>query len=216
MRYCAVRGCPPGRPPAVTYHRIPAEGNPQRSIWLEACNITNAEGRGRLDICSKHFEDEDFNNSTPDRAVPSRRSARVSIATTTTTRRTLRPGAVPSRNLHADDWADIVVEPDEDEDAGVGEVTAAGDQGHRSTQVSVATTTTTTGTRSGQSQGRDPLDSSFSAPSDEEEKETSDDEEAAIDYANLNKDGIITEQAELIAKLRKKLRNNRVGPCTIH
>ena len=142
MKYCAVRGCPPGRPPAVTYHRVPAEGNPQRSIWLEACNIRNAEGRGRLNICSKHFEEEDFNNPTTAGAVPSRRSARflasrVSIATTTTTtRRTLRPGAVPSMYLHADDFADLASEPDDDAGDQVHEVTAAGDQGHPSSQVS--------------------------------------------------------------------------------
>ena len=200
LRYCAVRGCPPGRSPAVTYHRIPAEGNPQRSIWLEACNIRNAEGRGRLNICSKHFEDEDFTNSTttPQTLHPgadtSRRSARVST-TPTTTRRLLRPGAVPSRNLHADDWADIVMDS---VDAGVGE------QVHPSTQETDATTVT----RSGQSQPTDPLDSSFAEEDDEEL-------EVAIDYANLDKDGIIAEQAELIAKLKSKLRNKTVGACTI-
>ena len=82
LRYCAVRGCSPGRPPAVTYHCLPKKHNRKRDEWIAACRITHLqiEADPKLKVCSKHFYPQDFNDSN---AV----------------RRRLRPGAVPSRNL---------------------------------------------------------------------------------------------------------------------
>ena len=89
LRYCAVRGCSPGRPPAVTYHRLPKKNKRQRDEWIAACRITTlqmeAAERDRILVCSKHFNPDDFND------------AKYSGADRV--RRTLRLGAVPTRNL---------------------------------------------------------------------------------------------------------------------
>ena len=77
MRYCAVRGCSPGRPPAVTYHRLPKKNKRKRDAWIKACGISDDE---RSQVCSKHFNPEDFNDSNG-------------------IRRTLRPTAIPSKKL---------------------------------------------------------------------------------------------------------------------
>ena len=80
---CAVPGCPTKRSEkGVSFHKIPTLDNrgrpdPNREPWLQACRITDAEGRGELRICSKHFRLTDYKPS----------SAR------------LFPGAVPSLNL---------------------------------------------------------------------------------------------------------------------
>ena len=81
--YCAVPGCPPSRrSDHVRFHRVPTvdtrgRPDPRREKWLQACSITDADERGSLVICSKHFLLQDYKPF----------SAR------------LIPGAVPSQNL---------------------------------------------------------------------------------------------------------------------
>ena len=81
--YCAVPGCPPSRrSDNVRFHRVPTvdskgRPDPRREEWLRACCITDADGRGRLDICGKHFRLQDYKPNSE----------------------RLFPGAVPSLNL---------------------------------------------------------------------------------------------------------------------
>ena len=64
--YCAVPGCAPSRrSDNVTTHKVPSLDNqgrpdPRRKEWLQACCIVNADERGQLRICGKHFRPEDF------------------------------------------------------------------------------------------------------------------------------------------------------------
>ena len=61
--------------------------------FQEACRITNADQRGRLDVCSKHFAPEDLTENPR--------------------RRTVVRGAVPSRNLPMGDEDEDRMEEDE-------------------------------------------------------------------------------------------------------
>ena len=71
LRYdCAVPECSPIKPSQdVSFHKLPAldtkgRPDPRRQLWIKACKIKDADKRGRLTVCSRHFREDDFNHVT--------------------------------------------------------------------------------------------------------------------------------------------------------
>ena len=62
LRYdCAVKECLPSVFGVHSFHRLPNKDSrgrpdPRRELWIQACELPDADLRKRLVICSKHFQ----------------------------------------------------------------------------------------------------------------------------------------------------------------